>query len=88
MAGPMATMILAVTTRATLGHTGRELRASAATVLAYVLVVLAGMLRVAASFDGEALLQVSAASWILGWLCFLIVYVPICVSRGAHGRPC
>jgi len=37
-AGAMATMILAVMSRATLGHTGRELRASALTQVAYVLV--------------------------------------------------
>ena len=39
-AGAMATMILAVMTRATLGHTGRELRAGPLTTLIYVLVTI------------------------------------------------
>ena len=37
-AGAMATMILAVMTRASLGHTARELKANAATVVIYLLV--------------------------------------------------
>ena len=49
-AGAMATMILAVMTRATLGHTGRELKANAATILLYLLVTLGAALRVAAPF--------------------------------------
>ena len=42
-------MILAVTTRASLGHTGRELRASPVTVAAYVFASVGALLRVAAS---------------------------------------
>ena len=49
-AGAMATMILAVMTRATLGHTGRELRANGATIFLYLLVTLGAVLRVAAPF--------------------------------------
>ncbi len=45
-AGAMATMILAFMTRAPLGHTGRPLRASRATTLAYLLVIAAGAARV------------------------------------------
>jgi uncharacterized protein involved in response to NO len=45
-AGAMATMILAFLTRAPLGHTGRPLRASRATTLAYLLVIAAGAARV------------------------------------------
>ena len=49
-AGAMATMILAVMTRATLGHTGRELRANLATIFLYLLVTLGAALRVATPF--------------------------------------
>jgi uncharacterized protein involved in response to NO len=45
-AGAMAAMILAFMTRAPLGHTGRPLRASRATTLAYLLVIAAGAARV------------------------------------------
>jgi uncharacterized protein involved in response to NO len=87
-AGAVGTLTLGMMSRVALGHSGRAIVAAPLTVLAYVLVILSGVLRVCASFDGEALLQVAAAGWILGWLCFLIVYVPICLSRGGHGRPC
>ena len=45
-AGAMASMILAFLTRAPLGHTGRPLRASRVTTLAYLLVIGAGAARV------------------------------------------
>ena len=47
-AGCFATMVLAVMTRATLGHTGRELSANRATTAAYLLVSLGALARVAA----------------------------------------
>ena len=48
-AGAIGTMILAVMTRATRGHTGRELSADGATSLIFVLVSLAAITRVAAA---------------------------------------
>src|SRR3546814_6200149 len=48
-AGAMASMILAVMTRATLGHTGRDLKASGTTVVIYALVNLGALIRVGAS---------------------------------------
>jgi uncharacterized protein involved in response to NO len=47
-AGAIGTMTLAVMTRATLGHTGRTLRADAATSAIYVLITLGAILRVGA----------------------------------------
>lgn len=47
-AGAMGVMTLAVMTRATLGHTGRPLRADAATIVIYALVNLGALIRVAA----------------------------------------
>lgn len=49
-AGAMATMILGVMTRATLGHTGRELKADSLTVLIYIAITIAALLRVVAPF--------------------------------------
>src|SRR5581483_6592584 len=45
--GAVGTMTLAVMTRASLGNTGRELRAGVGTVTVYILVTLAAILRVA-----------------------------------------
>jgi uncharacterized protein involved in response to NO len=79
-AGAMATMILAVMTRATLGHTGRELRASPQTVFLYGLVTLGAMLRVTAPLglvDYKLGMEISAVSWAGAFLIFLLVYGPI-----------
>lgn len=87
-AGAIGTLTLAMMSRVALGHSGRAIVAAPLTVLAYVLVLAAGALRVASTFDGEALLDLSAAAWILAWGCFLVVYLLICVRSGAGGKPC
>ena len=78
--GAVATMILAVTTRASLGHTGRALRAAYPTVGAYALLSLAALTRVATAFgwiDYLPGLHWSATLWIAAFLLFLFVYGPI-----------
>jgi uncharacterized protein involved in response to NO len=88
-AGAMATMILAVMTRATLGHTGRELKASPQTVFIYFLVTLGALLRVAAPLgivDYTFGMEVSAVTWGGAFVLFLIVYGPILFSAREGGR--
>jgi uncharacterized protein involved in response to NO len=79
--GGFSTMILAVTTRAALGHSGRELRASAATVLAYLSLLMAAVTRSFAAALPSALydsaLTVAAVAWILAFGLFLLTYLPI-----------
>lgn len=79
-AGAMGTMILAVMTRASLGHTGRELKASAATVLLYVFVTLGAALRVAAPLgliDYTLGMEAAALAWAAAFIIFLAAYGPI-----------
>ena len=79
-AGAMGTMILAVMTRATLGHTGRELRANAPTILLYALVTLGAALRVAAPVglvDYRFGMETAAVAWASAFLLFLGAYGPI-----------
>lgn len=79
-AGAMGTMILAVMTRSALGHTGRELKASAQTVLIYALVTLGALLRVAAPLelmDYMLGMELAAVAWAGAFLVFLAVYGPI-----------
>jgi len=85
-AGAIGTMILAVMTRVSLGHTGRALHADALTVLIYLLVTLAAASRVAAEFDGRAfllLIDVSAAAWVAGFLLFAARYGPMLTAPRA-----
>jgi len=79
-AGAMATMILAVMTRASLGHTGRELKANPATVAIFVLVTLGAILRVGAPLrlvDYRAGLELAGACWGAAFLLFLVAYARV-----------
>ena len=79
-AGAMATMILAVMTRASLGHTARELRANAATVVMYILVTAGAVLRVAASLrliDYNMGIDAAGIAWGGAFLLFMIAYAPV-----------
>jgi uncharacterized protein involved in response to NO len=82
-AGAMGTMILAVMTRATRGHTGRELAADWPTAAIYLLVTLAAATRVAAPFAADwylPLLSLSAACWIAAFAGFVLFYGPMLVG--------
>ena len=83
-AGAMATMILAMTTRATLGHTGRPLTASRATAAIYLLVTAAAGARLASGLAdeaGSALLHASAAAWVAAFALFVLSYGPMLLRR-------
>lgn len=85
--GAVATMVLAVMSRAALGHTGRALVASRATVLAYVLVTGGAVGRVAsAALSLPALVVPSGVAWAAGFLVFAIVYAPILLRPRPDGR--
>ena len=79
-AGAMSTMILAVMTRASLGHTARPLKANAATVVIYLLVTAGAVLRVAASLrliDYNLGIEVAGTIWGAAFLLFVIAYSPV-----------
>ena len=89
-AGAMASMVLAVMTRATLGHTGRELRADSGTVLVYGLVTAGAALRVSAPFlpfDYLMMIKLAGALWGGAFLLFLAVYAPKLLGPRPDGRP-
>ncbi|WP_294124283.1 NnrS family protein [Sphingomonas sp.] len=79
-AGAMGTMILAVMTRATLGHTGRELRAGPTTQVIYLLVTAGAAMRVAASLgalDYRMGMEVAGFCWLGSFVLFIFNYGPI-----------
>jgi uncharacterized protein involved in response to NO len=88
-AGAIGTMILAVMTRATRGHTGRDLSADRVTSLIYIFVTLAAIARVAAAFAAPwamPLLIVSACFWIAAFAGFVLSYGPMLIGA-QHKRP-
>ena len=82
-AGAIGVMTLAVMTRATLGHTGRERTAGAATLAIYVLVNLAAAVRVAAGLIPEhqiVLLGASGLLWAGAYGGFALAYGPLLIG--------
>jgi uncharacterized protein involved in response to NO len=83
-AGAMGTMILGVMTRATLGHSGRELTAGAGTVTIYLLVQVAAVARIVAPFLDAGYtpaLDLAGTAWILAFALFVALYSPLYVRR-------
>ena len=73
-------MTLAVMTRATLGHTGRELNASTATQFIYALIFTAAVARICAALEprwSEPALYFAALAWVAAFLGFSFVYAPM-----------
>lgn len=89
-AGAMATMTLAVMTRATLGHTGRELRADGWTTAIYVLVTAGAAIRVCAPaipFNYMRLIELASILWGSAFLLFVLTYGPKLLGPRPDGRP-
>jgi uncharacterized protein involved in response to NO len=83
-AGAIGVMTLAVMTRATLGHTGRDLKASGATVIIYAVITLAAFARIASALvPGYAvsLLEASAALWCVAFTGFAGIYGRMLLSE-------
>ena len=81
--GAMGTMTLAVMTRATLGHTGRDVTSTPTTMLIYGAVVIASLARVVAPLLPTIYYQVlliAGIGWILAFGIFLLIYGPMLVS--------
>jgi len=85
-AGAIGTMIIAVMPRVTLGHTGRDLTTNRSTIVIFILINAAAIMRVAASWNMGGmmiLLALSGICWIAAFGLFEIVYGPMLLT----GRP-
>jgi uncharacterized protein involved in response to NO len=81
-AGAIGLMTLAVMTRASLGHTGQALAASAATQAIYACAFVAALLRVCAAFEHTVLLlHLSALAWVTAFAGFVAAFGPLLVGR-------
>lgn len=86
MAGALGLMTLAVMTRATLGHTGRELHAGTGTTAIYVALMGAVLARLAAAFwPVLPLYHLSAAFWIAAYAGFAVLYGPLLLRARKRG---
>ncbi len=89
-AGTLGTMPLAVMTRATLGHSGRPLKAGAGTVTIYTLVTLAALIRVLAPLAGHEYLDalmVAGIAWCAAFALFVALYLrPLVTARREESR--
>jgi uncharacterized protein involved in response to NO len=78
--GAMGIMTFAVMTRATLGHTGRDVVTTPTTILIYVGVMLAALARLAAPLLPGVyypLLLLAGAAWLFAFGLFIVVYGPM-----------
>jgi uncharacterized protein involved in response to NO len=73
--GAVGAMTLAVMTRATLGHTGRALKAGRGASFIFVAILLAGSLRILAALVPFGLLiDIAGAAWVAAFAGFILVY--------------
>ncbi|NKE43800.1 NnrS family protein [Roseomonas frigidaquae] len=88
-AGAVSLMILAVMTRATLGHTGRALVAAPMVTAAYLLLFAAGLVRAfgPALLPADGALALAGLLWVLAFAGFLVVFVPMLASPRPDGKP-
>ena len=88
--GALATMILGVMTRVSLGHTGRPLRIRPLVTLAYLLVAAAALVRVFGAWlpglDYPTVIVLSAALWTVAFVFFLWVHGPILLTPRVDPR--
>jgi uncharacterized protein involved in response to NO len=78
--GAIGTMTLAIMTRATLGHTGQALTAGPLTQAIYSAIVVAALVRIAATFAAgpmAVLLCAAGTAWIAAFWMFVIGYGPL-----------
>lgn len=88
-AGAMSSMVLAVMSRATLGHTGRPLHAGAGTVAIYLLVTVGAAVRVSAAWlplDYLHAIRCAGLLWGGAFLLFVVLYGPKLLGPRPDGK--
>jgi uncharacterized protein involved in response to NO len=90
-AGAIGLTTLGMMARVALGHTGRPLRLPRGMATGFVLLALAGLVRVLLPmlFPAQyvAWIGLSGALWALAFFTFLVLYVPILMRARIDGRP-
>lgn len=91
MVGGFGGLTLGMMARVALGHTGRPLRVSPLVAMAFAMLNIAAVVRVAGpllSFRyAQPMITAAGALWIIGFVLFLLVYAPILMQARADNRP-
>lgn len=89
--GALTTMIVAVMTRASLGHTGRPLVVDPLITLAYLLLTAAAAIRVfglsGLGLSYPAVIVLAALCWTVAFALFVTIYAPILWRPRIDGKP-
>ncbi|HEY5715792.1 MAG TPA: NnrS family protein [Psychromonas sp.] len=78
--GAMGTMILAMISRVSLGHTGRNIVVGKVMTIAFVALILAFISRVFAGYwvsNYSHVIATAVGFWVIGYGCFIVLYFPI-----------
>ena len=89
--GAIGGTILAMTSRVTLGHTGRQLQPPKPMSIAYILILASALTRfVLPGWFPELMdiaIVIAGVCWIVAYAIFVIFYGPMLVSARVDGRP-
>nr|WP_320135880.1 NnrS family protein [uncultured Amphritea sp.] len=88
-AGAIGSMTIGMMARVSLGHTARPLKLAKITVVAFILMIIAGVMRVFMPMIPELHMMgvhISGGLWVLSWLLFLIPYTPILLKPRLDGQ--
>jgi len=89
--GALTTMIVAVMTRASLGHTGRPLIVDPLITLAYLLLTGAAVIRVFGlsgfGLNYPSVIVLAALCWTVAFALFVAIYAPILWRPRVDGKP-
>jgi uncharacterized protein involved in response to NO len=87
--GSLGLMMLGLMTRVSLRHTGRPLEVPAAMRVAYVLMFVAALLRLAATVHdlGSAVIALSAGLWAAAFALYFVVFWKVLVTPSAPRNP-
>lgn len=78
--GAMATMILGMISRVSLGHTGRMIVVGKTMAIAFIAIILAFFTRVFGLYfidNYSHVLSLAVAFWVIAFGCFVVLYLPI-----------
>ena len=87
--GAMGLMIISMMARVSLGHSGRALQVNFVMSAAFIFIFIAFVCRVlliALGFDYQWLITLSTLSWCLGFLLFVLRYLPILSTARIDGK--